>query len=96
MFAQDSAPGIEYHQRLRARLPLRRKVRRHRLCQQSEQAVQIFRRVEGHCLNVGEIRPASPLDHVGRQRPGAPGEADKRHAISHRGPRQPNRLKNIA
>ncbi len=75
---QHPAPGVEDHQRLSTRFHLRIEIIRHRLRQRPKQRIQQFGVVEQQALDMAEIVPALPLDHVGGKGPGGPREPDQR------------------
>ncbi len=78
--AQQAAPGVEHHQRLRAGGGLGDQVGGDGLRQRIQQSVGQGRLVPAHGLERGEIARAMALDHVAGQRPRAAREADQRHA----------------
>jgi hypothetical protein len=93
---QHAAPAVEQHHYLRARRDLRVQVRRHGAREPIQECVQEFRcRVE-HALGDLEITAGAALDHVGRERPRAAGEADQWHPAAELGTRQPDGVHDIA
>ena len=76
---QHPAPGVENHHRLRAGFDLRVEVQGDAFRQLLQQRMQRLRFGVHHLFDHGERFAAAAFHHVGRQRPGATGEADQRH-----------------
>ena len=90
--AEDAAPGVEDHQRLRAGAHLRGQVAGGRVREQREQTVELAGVLDQQGLGAREVSRATAFDHVRRERPGASRESDERHATFEIAPNDPDRV----